>query len=51
MISSQCGCSVAAALDVMKQLADDYNWSLDDIADAVVERRMRFSPESLKGNT
>ena len=44
MVSVQCGCSVAEALDVMNQLADGYNWSIDDIADAVVERRMRFSP-------
>jgi hypothetical protein len=44
MVSVQCGCSVAAALDLMKQLADGNNWSVDEIADAVVERRMRSTP-------
>jgi hypothetical protein len=44
MVSAQLGCGVAEALAQMMILAAKTNEPLADLADAVVQRRIRFDP-------
>ena len=43
MVAEQVGCSPDVALILMKKRAEVSGRFLDDIADAVLERRIRFS--------
>ena len=42
MVSVQADCALEAALDLMVERAQVSGQSLDDVADAVLERRIRF---------
>ena len=42
MVSVQAGCSVAAALDLLVEYAMKYECSIDELATAVIDRRVRL---------
>jgi AmiR/NasT family two-component response regulator len=47
MVSVQADCSLDAAFAVIEQRALEQDRTLEEVADAVVERRIRFSPAAL----
>ena len=42
MVSVQASCSVAAALDLLIEHANKYECSIDELATAVIDRRIRL---------
>ena len=46
MVSVQADCSLDAALELLQHRAVEHGWSVDEVAAAVVDRRIRFAPET-----
>ena len=44
MVSTQAACSMEAAIVLLEQRADLIGCSLDDVANAVIDRRVDFNP-------
>ena len=47
MVSVQAECSLDAAFALMVERAQQHGGTLDEVAAAVVDRRMRFSPDAI----
>jgi AmiR/NasT family two-component response regulator len=46
MVSVQCGCSVDDAFDLMRYRAKEHGWTLDEVAAALIDRRIRLAAET-----
>jgi AmiR/NasT family two-component response regulator len=46
MVSVQADCSINAAFAMIQHRALDHGWSVDQVAAAVIDRRIRFAPSN-----